>query len=174
MKTVKHKAWATTIVAPKSVGSMTTKGQVPKGVCRQRPLARRAAPLGTPVFSASCASATGLQRRLPPPSADRRWSRKDGEAARQGRAPHKDEPVRADPRDAGSHALHGQGAEPGRRHLRRSGWARAPGWEIRLRCDRPVRAGPGVRGPACSRTPGPSPALKPPLAGLILAPATPG
>ena len=100
--------------------------------------------------------------------------RKDGEAARQGRAPHKDEPVRADPRDAGSHALHGQGAEPGRRHLRRSGWARAPGWEIRLRCDRPVRAGPGVRGPACSRTPGPSPALKPPLAGLILAPATPG
>ena len=28
MKMVKHKAWATTIVAPKSVGSMTTKGQM--------------------------------------------------------------------------------------------------------------------------------------------------
>ena len=28
LKMVKHKAWATTIVAPKSVGSMTTKGQI--------------------------------------------------------------------------------------------------------------------------------------------------
>ena len=45
--------------------------------------------MGTPVFSASCASVTGPEGRLTPPSADRRWSRKDGEAARQGRAPHK-------------------------------------------------------------------------------------
>ena len=33
LKMVKHKAWATTIVAPKSVGSMTTKGQM-KPTCR--------------------------------------------------------------------------------------------------------------------------------------------
>ena len=28
MKVVRHKAWATAIVAPKSVGSMTAKGQM--------------------------------------------------------------------------------------------------------------------------------------------------
>lgn len=33
LKMVKHKAWATTIVAPKLVGSMTTKGQM-KPTCR--------------------------------------------------------------------------------------------------------------------------------------------
>ena len=105
---------------------------MPGTECRRRPLARSAALLGPLVFSRS--------------PADRRWSRKDGEAARQGRAPHKDEPVRADPRDAGSHALHGQGAEPGRRRLRRSGWARAPGWEVRLHA-----AAPALRSAAAGR-----------------------
>ena len=118
--------------------------------------------MGTPVFSASCASVTGPEGRLTPPSADRRWSRKDGEAARQGHAPHKDEPVCADPRDAGSQSLYGQGGESGRRRLRRIGWG--PGHRagksactpLRLRCrgsaaaGRPQRSWTGMLTHACA------------------------
>ena len=38
---VKHQAWATTIVAPKSVGSMTTQGQM-KPTCRMSSMASQA------------------------------------------------------------------------------------------------------------------------------------
>ena len=41
LKMVKHKAWATTIVAHKSVGSMTTKGQM-KPTCRMSSTASQA------------------------------------------------------------------------------------------------------------------------------------
>ena len=157
---------------------MTKKGQVPKGVCRQRPLARRAA-LGATEFSASCASATGPQRRLTSPSADPRLSRKDGEAARQGRALTRTclrVPIlgtqAAIPFTAKGQSLAAvdfAGASgPGHRA------GKSACTPLRLRCDRPLWAGPSVRGPACSRTPAPSQALRPPLGGPILVPATPG
>ena len=155
--------------------------QVPKGVFRQRPLARTAALMGTPVFSASCASVTvskGVSRlRRRTVAGHERTARPRGRGTPLTRTSQcvpilgtqAANPFMAKGASQAAVDFAGLGGGPG------TGLGSPPA--RRCACaaaDRPLRAGPSVRGPVCSRTPAPTPALKPPLAGLILAPATPG